>query len=273
MRTVLHLSDLHFGRHDNDVVAGIGSLIETTRPSVIAISGDFTQRARTHEFELARDFLRTLPSPVIVVPGNHDVPLYSLISRWLQPLDRYKRFISDDLHPSYVDEEIAIVGINTARSLTFKNGRINEKQIERTCECLNTAANGAVRIVVTHHPFDLPNPGTSDAVVGRAKMAMRGLVGCAVDLILSGHHHKTHTTSSAERYKIDGRPVLLVQAGTATSTRQRGEVNSCNVLRIEPSCIQIEWFTWTPSAKRFDLEAVDRFVKEGLTGWARQAGA
>ena len=165
------------------------------------------------------------------------------------------------------------MGINTARSLTFKNGRINEKQIERTCECLNTAANGAVRIVVTHHPFDLPNPGTSDAVVGRAKMAMRGLVGCAVDLILSGHHHKTHTTSSAERYKIDGRPVLLVQAGTATSTRQRGEVNSCNVLQIAPSRIQIEWFTWTPSAKRFNSEAVETFVKEGPTGWARQAGA
>jgi 3',5'-cyclic AMP phosphodiesterase CpdA len=234
---------------------------------VIAISGDFTQRARTHEFELARDFLRTLPSPVIVVPGNHDVPLYSPLSRWLQPLHRYKRFISDDLHPSYVDEEIAIVGINTARSFTFKNGRINEQQIERACQCLRAAPNGAIRIVVAHHPFDLANPGSSDAVVGRANMAMRGLVGCSVDLVLSGHYHKTHTTSSAERYKIDGRPVLLVHAGTATSTRQRGEVNSCNLLRIEPSGMEIECFRWTPGAKRFDSEKRDRFSNEASTGW------
>jgi len=87
MRTILHLSDLHFGRHDRDVVAGVGSLVETARPDVIAISGDFTQRARTHEFELALDFLRTLPPPVIVVPGNPDVPLYNLTSRWLRPLE------------------------------------------------------------------------------------------------------------------------------------------------------------------------------------------
>src|SRR4051812_9057267 len=266
MRTVLHLSDLHFGRHDNDVVAGIGTLIETTRPDVIAISGDFTQRARTHEFELARDFLRTLPPPVIVVPGNHDVPLYSLISRFLRPLDRYKRFISDDLHPSFVDDKIAIVGINTARSLTFKNGRINQKQIERTCECLNSAPDEAVRIVVTHHPFDLPKPGSSQEVVGRAKMAIRGLVQCGVDLILSGHHHETHTASSAERYQIGGRPVLLVQAGTATSTRQRGEVNSCNILRLAASHIGIEWLTWDRNVQAFSFKGAERFSK-GPAGW------
>jgi 3',5'-cyclic AMP phosphodiesterase CpdA len=268
MRTVVHLSDLHFGRHDRSVVTGLAAVIETARPDLIAISGDLTQRARTHEFEMAREFLRTVVPPIIVVPGNHDVPLYNLASRWLRPLDRYRRFISNDLQPSFLDNEIAVVGINTARSWTIKNGRINARQVRRACECLKAAADTAVRIVVTHHPFDLPAPGSSHAVVGRADMALRGLSGCDVDLILSGHHHRTHAASSAERYDIEGDPVLLVQAGTTTSTRRRGQVNACNVIRVEQSRIVIEWLTWNPDGLTFGPEAVDCFVK-GDTGWAK----
>jgi len=266
MRTIVHLSDLHFGRHDSHVVTGLAGVVQTARPDVIAISGDLTQRARTHEFEMAREFLRTLPPPVIVVPGNHDVPLYNPISRWLRPLERYRRFISDDLQPSFLDDEIAVVGINTARSWTIKNGRINKRQIKRVCECLNVASETAVRILVTHHPFDLPEPASFHAVVGRADMAVRALIGCGVDLILSGHHHVTHTASSAERYEIEGHPVLLVQAGTATSTRRRGEVNSCNVIRIERSRIVIDWLAWNPDALTFGSRAVATFMK-GQTGW------
>jgi 3',5'-cyclic AMP phosphodiesterase CpdA len=266
MRTIVHLSDLHFGHHDSHVVTGLAGVIETARPNVIAISGDLTQRARTHEFEMAREFLRTLPPPVIVVPGNHDVPLYNLTARWLRPLDRYRRFISDDLQPSFLDDEIAVVGINTARSLTIKNGRINKRQIKRACECLNVAPDTAVRILVTHHPFDLPASASSRAVVGRADMAVRALIGCGVDLILSGHHHVTHTASSAERYEIEGHRVLLVQSGTTTSTRRRGEVNSCNVIRIERTRIVIEWLAWNPDALTFGSEAVASFIK-GKTGW------
>ena len=116
------------------------------------------------------------------------------------------------------------------------------------------------------HPFALPASASSRAVVGRADMAVRALIGCGVDLILSGHHHVTHTASSAERYEIDGHPSLLVQAGTATSTRRRGELNSCNVIRIERSRIVIEWLAWNPDALTFGSEAVASFIK-GKTGW------
>src|SRR4051812_11199762 len=106
MRTIAHLSDLHFGRHDQEVVEGIGRLMEEVRPDLIVISGDLTQRARTHEFELAREFIRSLQAPILAVPGNHDVPLYNISSRWLRPLARFRRFISADLQPSFVDDEI-----------------------------------------------------------------------------------------------------------------------------------------------------------------------
>ena len=130
MRTIVHLSDLHFGRVDYAVVEPLVQTVAELAPDVLAVSGDLTQRARSEEFKEAREFLDTLPSPQIIVPGNHDVPLYNVFKRFLQPLDKYKRYITGDLEPFHADAEIAIMGINTARSLTIKDGRINEVQIE-----------------------------------------------------------------------------------------------------------------------------------------------
>src|SRR4030095_274047 len=131
MRTIVHLSDLHFGRIDPAVVAPLIETIRQIKPDLVAVSGDLTQRARSHQFEEARAFLDELPKPQIVVPGNHDVPLHNVFARFLEPLTKYRRYITDDLQPVYEDEEVAIVGVNTARSLVFKGGRINESQVSR----------------------------------------------------------------------------------------------------------------------------------------------
>jgi 3',5'-cyclic AMP phosphodiesterase CpdA len=261
MRTIAHLSDLHFGRHDVEVVEALRRLMELSRPDLIVISGDLTQRARTHEFELAREFIRGLPTPVLVVPGNHDVPLYDVASRWMRPLIKFQRFISAELQPSFIDEEIAVVGVNTARSFTWKNGRISEKQIERCRERLAGVPTSVARIVVTHHPFDVPPDASHNAVVGRAAMAMSGLIECHVDVILSGHLHVRHTGSSLTRYQASGHPTLLVQAGTATSTRRRGELNSCNLLRIEAQSISVDWLVWKAAAQSFEREARENFQR------------
>src|SRR4051794_12900869 len=129
MRTLVHLSDLHFGRTDPAVIEPLLDTVRAIAPHVVVVSGDLTQRARSAEFEEARRFLAALPSPQIVVPGNHDVPLYNVFKRTLRPLAGFARYITTDLSPAYADGEIAILGINTARSMVIKNGRINEQQI------------------------------------------------------------------------------------------------------------------------------------------------
>src|SRR5215217_6665797 len=130
MRTLVHLSDLHFGRIDEATLEPLAALIERIAPDVLVVSGDLTQRARKTQFEEARAYLERLPKPQIVVPGNHDVPLYRVWERFFNPLGKYRRHFSADLEPSFIDDEIAVIGINTARSLAFKNGRINEQQVE-----------------------------------------------------------------------------------------------------------------------------------------------
>src|SRR3954449_12672383 len=129
MRTVAHLSDLHFGRTDPALIEPLLAALGAVRPHVVVVSGDLTQRARKKEFEQARDFLARIRFPLIVVPGNHDVPLYRVWERFLSPLGNYQRIVQRDLEPFFVDGEMAVLGINTARSLTFKNGRINVEQM------------------------------------------------------------------------------------------------------------------------------------------------
>ncbi|UUZ49715.1 metallophosphoesterase [Massilia sp. B-10] len=137
------------------MLAPLRELVHALAPDVVVVSGDLTQRAKSEQFEEARAWLDTLPGPQIIVPGNHDISLYNVFRRFLQPLTRYKRYITDDLDPIYVDQEIAVLGVNTARSLTFKDGRVNEEQVAAIRTQLAGLSQELVRIIVTHHPFDL----------------------------------------------------------------------------------------------------------------------
>jgi 3',5'-cyclic AMP phosphodiesterase CpdA len=267
MRTILHLSDLHFGRVNPSLLDPLIDVAKDIGPDVVAVSGDLTQRARSYQFQQARSFLDALPKPQIVVPGNHDIPLHNVFARFLEPLTKYKRFITEDLQPAYEDEEVVIVGVNTARSLVFKGGRINETQVGRLREKFCASGDGVVKVIVTHHPFDLPEGYDERDLVGRARMAMTGLAECGADLFLAGHLHVSHT-GHTKRYNIRGHSALVVQAGTATSTRERGVANSFNVLRIAYPAITVEKFTWDPSTSSFVVATFEQF-KHTAEGWIR----
>lgn len=263
MRTLVHLSDLHFGRVDEALLEPLRRLVARLAPDVLVVSGDLTQRAKSAEFQAARAFLDTLPGPQIVVPGNHDIPLYNVVSRFLAPLLKYRRYVTLDLAPEYVDEEIAILGVNTARSMTFKDGRINEQQIAQLRQRLAALDPALTRIIVSHHPFDLPDTLGADNLVGRAPLAMAAFAGCGVDLLLAGHLHASHAGDSSARYKIDGYAALVVQAGTATSTRGRGEANSFNAIRVEAERIAVDRYSWDDAAADFLLARSECFERVG----------
>jgi 3',5'-cyclic AMP phosphodiesterase CpdA len=267
MRTLIHLSDLHFGRIDQRLIEPLVAVIEQIHPNIIAVSGDLTQRARREQFQAARAFLRALPFPQIVVPGNHDVPLYNVPARFLHGLRRYRRYISADLEPFYADSEIVVLGLNTARSLTFKGGRINAAQIAHTQERLRPFSDDVVKIIVTHHPFDLPEQYARQALVGHAQMAMERLASSRIDVFLAGHLHISHAGPTSLRITSSGRSAILAQAGTATSTRGRGEVNAFNVIRIQPPEIIVERFAWQQERQIFVAVVMNSFQRTP-SGWA-----
>jgi 3',5'-cyclic AMP phosphodiesterase CpdA len=266
VRTIVHLSDFHFGRVQPRVITPMIEAIARIAPNLVAVSGDLTQRARATQFRDARAFLDRLPTPQIVVPGNHDVPLHNVAARFLQPLSGFRRYITDDLRPFYLDGEIAVLGVNTARSLTIKRGRVNEAQIAWMTERFSGCPPGIVKIVVTHHPFDVPDGRDERNLVGRAHLAMNALAQSGADVFLAGHLHVSHTSHSVTRYDITGHSALLVQAGTAASDRGRGEANSFNVLRVDRPAIAIERFEWQAERQAFDRVAVEHY-RHTPGGW------
>ena len=267
MRTLVHISDIHFGRVDYNIVERLKEKIEEIKPHLVIVSGDLTQRARSHQFIEARAFLEALPHPQIVVPGNHDIPMDNIFARFFSPLEKYKRYITEDLQPFYRDEEIAVIGINTARSMTIKDGRINEAQIAGIREKMCALDDKMLKIVVTHHPFDLPAGFKESDIVDNAAAAMPQLADCGADVFLSGHLHVSRITHTAERYKLDsGKSALVIQAGTATSTRGRGEANSFNVIEFEHPGLIVKRMECQTSETGF-VEAEKQEFTQHEKGW------
>ena len=266
MRTIVHLSDLHFGRTDDALLTPLASVIAKLAPDLVAVSGDLTQRARTTQFQAARAFLDRLPEPQIIVPGNHDVPLHNVFTRFIGPLDKYRRYITGDLEPFYADDEMAVLGINTARSLTFKRGRINSTQIDHAKMRLCALDPKIIKVIVTHHPFDLPDGRAANERLGRAGLAMEMLWACRCDLLLAGHLHVGDAGSVAMHAVGGSHDAIVVQAGTATSTRGRGELNSFNAIRVEANRIEVQRFAWRPLDRVFESMGSEHFERTA-GGW------
>jgi 3',5'-cyclic AMP phosphodiesterase CpdA len=175
VRTIAHLSDLHFGRHDETAAERLLADVSQIKPNIVVVTGDLTQRARHRQFAAARAFLEKLPRPVVVVPGNHDVPLYDIVERFLGRLARYRCYISAELQPFFADDEIALLGLNTARSATFANGRISHKQAAAIKSVFAEVPAGRLKILAIHHPLAVPVAAGGLAPVGRAAMARKAL--------------------------------------------------------------------------------------------------
>jgi 3',5'-cyclic AMP phosphodiesterase CpdA len=265
MRRLAHISDLHFGRTDAPVVEGLVSELNAERPDLVVVSGDLTQSARGGEFRAARHFLDRLSSPWIAVPGNHDISPYHLVQRFLDPFARFRRFIQQATEPVWQDDEIAIVGINSARAMLFElnwaHGSLSRTQMERAEERFRAMPPSLFRIVVAHHPFLPPSEEPTVRTVGRAAEALDRFERAGVKLTLSGHLHRGYArflepvlsgghiadVKAREPERAATRSLLVVQAASATSTRLRGEPNAYNHIRIEDGLAAIEPRIWTGS--------------------------
>jgi len=251
MARLVHLSDLHFGAHDEELVAAVERRIDDLKPDLVVISGDFTQRARTEQFKEACAFLERIRDrghEVLGVPGNHDVPLYDVLRRFLSPLTRYRRYIDETLCPFVELSGVAVLGINTARSLTFKDGRISKEQVAFIREVFSRTDPEATRVLVTHHPlFAVPVGEEIERAVGRQELALDAIEEAGVDLLLAGHAHHASTHDASELVTRSG-GALVVQAGTATSTRVREQEQSFNTIDIEAGRVTVTVNAWTGEA-------------------------
>jgi 3',5'-cyclic AMP phosphodiesterase CpdA len=253
MPTLLHMSDLHFGPPFlPEVGEAVLRAAEQLRPDVVVASGDFTQRAKRQQYAQARDFLDRLPDvPKVVVPGNHDIPLYRVFERLLRPYANYRRYISPDLESVLVRDDAVIVALNTTSPLlAVTQGRIRRRQLDFCAQAFRAAPASAVRIVVAHHHF-APAPDYDDEhdVMWRAREALDRFNELGVELILGGHLHRAYIGNSLDLYPSRTRTsgIIIAQCGTATSRRGRArerEKNSFNLIQIGPELTLITHYMY-----------------------------
>lgn len=247
MLTLLHVSDLHFGApYEPRVGEALLRFAAELQPDVIVASGDFTQRARPEQFAAARDFLDRLPdAPLVVTPGNHDVPLYRVRERLFSPYTHYKEFINPKLDTVTKVRGAVIVALNsTAPRSAITNGRIHRWQLEFARDAFAQTAPDVQRILVSHHHLAPPPDFEGADVMPKAKRALDAFTAMRVDLVLGGHLHRAYIGNSLDVYSGEDREhgIVVVQSGTSTSRRGRArerEKNSFNVLRLDHRMIRV----------------------------------
>lgn len=261
MSTIAHLSDLHFGAEDPKLIEPLLADIDAQHPTLVVISGDLTQRARASQFVAARAFLARIRQPVLVVPGNHDIPLYDVLRRFMLPLDRYVRYITNEFAPTFTDGDLAVLGLNTARSNTWKSGRISHGQIEAMRAYFSKAPASALKILVTHHPFIPPPNDPESRVVGRGPHVLDVAEALHVDVVLAGHLHVGFSGDARTHYVSIKRSIFAIQAGTALSFRTRDEANAYNVITVHPPQLSVTVRAW--DGKRFAAIRTTRVNRQG----------
>lgn len=260
MTRVLHLSDLHFGRSHPALEAPLLAMIAELAPDLVVVSGDLTQRARVEQFRHARAFLDRISAPVLSVPGNHDTPLDNLFQRLLTPFRRYRRHINRETEPVFTSEALTVVGVNTVNPLAWQQGRFRASARARVARVFRDHP-APLRLVALHHPLE-HGPDAGKRPMRGASAALAGLAESGAQIVLSGHLHRS---ASGPVRAAPG--LLLIEAGTGLSTRQRGEDNSFNLLDWEAGGA-LRVTTYAAGQNGFAPAAVSLFHRaEG--GWLR----
>lgn len=266
MRRLVHISDLHFGRDRVEVLDPLIAAVNRLDPHLVVISGDLTQRATERQFAAAAGFIARLRGPVLTIPGNHDLPLHNLFLRLFMPWRRYRRWISPDLEPSFADDEMVVMGVNTVNRFAWQQGWFRNRAMRRIVTEFAKVEDNRIRVVVVHHPLE-QRPEDHKSLMRNASPGIKALSAAGTDVVLSGHLHSWWADPFAT---VAGRiSALQVHAGTSLSNRLRGEINDFNLLEIEAEKITVLRHAFSDASASFASAAPVTFLA-GRDGWFRQ---
>jgi 3',5'-cyclic AMP phosphodiesterase CpdA len=269
--TLMHISDIHAGPPFNPEKAElIVREAQELQPDLMVLSGDMVQRADFRwQWRQVRDFIARLPEPRLIVPGNHDIPRFDQIGRFLWPFRRYQHYISRDLEPIFEHEDVVAIGANTVRSFTIEGGKLTRAKIARLEERLKRYPDTVCKIVVMHHHVVMP-PGPRNQrkdIISGANETLAALDRGGAELVLCGHIHTSFIGNTLEFDPGLRQGTIIAQSGTTTSRRgrlwHRGK-NSYNIVEIEERVIRI--------SQRMFLEDAGRFVPVSEHVFPRRSG-
>jgi 3',5'-cyclic AMP phosphodiesterase CpdA len=268
---ILQISDLHFGPpFAPEVAEALLRQIPSLAPDAIVVSGDLTQRAKRQQFEEARQYFdRFAGIPTLIIPGNHDVPLWRVHERLVNPLGLYREIISEELNPVLEVGDVVLVGLDsTAPRRAISNGRIDLPQLRQAGDVLAQADPGKIRIVVAHHHFAPGHDKVFDVPMPRSHRAIEYFVEHGVEMILGGHLHRSYIGNSRDFYPGHHRErgVIIVQCGTTTSRRGKGrerDENTLNLIEARADRLTVYHYLYFEHKQRFEPISQHVFPRNG----------
>ena len=248
MPAILHLSDLHFGpNHLPDRAEAARALATELEPDVVVVSGDLTRRANRTQFRAARSYLDGFAHPLVVVPGNHDVPLYRFWERFLVPHRNFAQEIGVERNAVHRWDDMTIVALDSTRSWTFTDGRLRPSQLRVAERAFATSPPEALRVVVTHHPLTPPPDFEGGRPMPGADVVLRAFAAMRVHIVLAGHLHRAYTGSSHDAAPGSDSETLVIQCGTTSCRRGRGRergTNSLLYIRTDTTQLDVTRYMW-----------------------------
>ncbi|HSB38069.1 MAG TPA: metallophosphoesterase [Gaiellaceae bacterium] len=259
---LLHLSDLHAGSVEESAVESrLAPLVERVSPELIAVTGDLAHRGRRSEHERAAALLRSLGRPLLVVPGNHDIP-YSFPARFTRPWAEFERQW-ETAEPVFRSKGLVVVGLNSVRPWRHQSGRIRPAQIARAGELLDGAPEGALRVVCLHHHLIGAPWRSRKRPVSRRSSVLAGLVDAGAELILAGHIHQAAVSErhefEVERDGLRGVTVSVAPGLGQPRPNRRGEARGLHVYEADRDALLVQTYVWR--ADDWGLTATRRFPR------------
>jgi len=263
MTRLIHLTDLHFGLHHEDLVARLHGAILSNRPDVVVVSGDLTQRALKRQFAEAMRFIRDLGTPFIVIPGNHDLPFFNPFARLLNPFGAFRAGAAPDLTPTLQIGSLRLFGANTADPFKWRGGIARIAEIDRICRSAGNSASDVTNILVCHHPL-LEPPSFERGETRGAAAAMTKLADAGVRVVLSGHLH--HWTTGLGIGNETSSAIFHMQTSTALSARIGERDHGFAVMDFEGDALSVAPWIINEASLQFEMQPWSRFTFRDA-GW------
>jgi 3',5'-cyclic AMP phosphodiesterase CpdA len=259
---LLHISDLHAGSVEETAVErSLEPLVERVRPELVVASGDLAHRGRRREHERAAAFLRGLGRPLLVIPGNHDIP-YTFPARFTRPWAEFERQW-ETVEPVFRADDLVVVGLNSVRPWRHQSGGIRSGQIARAKELLADAPHGALRVVALHHHLIGAPWRSRKKPVARRSEVLAGLVDAGAELILAGHIHQA-AVSERHEFEVEHNGLRGVTVSVAPGLGQprpnrRGEARGLHVYEANADSLLVQTYVWRDDD--WGLTATRRFPR------------
>jgi 3',5'-cyclic AMP phosphodiesterase CpdA len=244
---LLHISDLHAGSVEETAIErSLEPLVERVQPELIVVTGDLAHRGRRREHERAAAFLRGLGRPLLVIPGNHDIP-YTFPARFTRPWAEFERQW-ETVEPVFSSDELMVVGLNSVRPWRHQSGRIRSAQIAQTAELLADAPEGALRVVALHHHLIGAPWRSRKRPVAHRSTVLAGLVDAGAELILAGHIHQAAVSErhefEVERNGLRGVTVSIAPGLGQPRPNRRGEARGLHVYEANADSLLAQTYVW-----------------------------